>query len=96
METSQKIMSTKSIKKIGAFGIGLCALCCMLPIIGAVLGMGALSIAAFYLEKAGLIVLILAGGLLLIKFIKNRSSRTAPTCDSACNCKTHHSISPLE
>jgi hypothetical protein len=93
MEAIQKKSKNSLFKKLGFSGIGLCALLCALPIIGTVLGIGALTAAAAYFEKIGLAVLVLSGGLLGYWFIKKKRSAEAvvPSCDIHCGCKTEAS-----
>src|SRR5690349_7412689 len=80
-------------KKLGLMGIGLCVLCCSLPIIGTAIGMGALASLAVYFEKIAIAVLIASGGLFTLwYFSKKKASSTCTTsCDintgGACNCK---------
>lgn len=93
METSVK-RPTQLFKKLGFLGIGLCAVCCAIPIIGAVIGIGALSSLAIYFEKAGLVALIASGGLLAIWHLKKQKEKSLckASCDSSpensCGCKT--------
>lgn len=90
MEAIKKNSKTSVFKKLGFTGIGLCALLCSLPILGAVLGVGALTSAAAYFEKIGAIVLILSVGLLGYWLVKKRSVQAiAPSCDVHCGCKTN-------
>jgi hypothetical protein len=78
--------------KLGWLGIGLCGLCCLFPIIGAFVGIGALAGLAFYVEKLGLFVLVLA----LIFFVydywkKRKSGKSCGTSsDINCGCKAEN------
>lgn len=79
-------MNKESIaKNMGLTGIGLCVLCCALPLIGMTVGIGAFTAVAFYMEKIG-IVLIGAG---VIFFLYNRfkNEKQAPSCSTGCGCK---------
>ena len=88
METIKKNSKTPLLKKLGFTGIGLCALMCSLPIVGATLGMGALTAAAAYFEKIGAGILILSVGFPGYWLIKKRSAEAvAPSCDVDCGCK---------
>ena len=89
METTTKSSNSSLFKKLGFTGIGLCALLCSLPIIGAALGLGALTAAAAYFEKIGMAILILSIGALGLWYYKRRKANSvAPTCDIDCGCKT--------
>jgi arginine exporter protein ArgO len=72
-------------KKLGLTGISLCAICCALPIIGASIGVGALTAVAFYLEKIG--ILLIGTGIIFFLYFKFKKERTAPSCSTDCNCK---------
>ena len=82
MEATQTKSKNTLFKKLGLSGIGLCALLCSLPIIGAALGIGALTAAGAYFEKIGFAVLILAIGALSYWFYKKRKPVSAPACDT--------------
>jgi mercuric ion transport protein len=73
----------KLAKTLGFLGIGLCALCCALPIIGIVAGASILSTLALYAEKIA-VVLVLSAAAFGIWFYRKRQ---APTCDIDCDCK---------
>lgn len=67
-------------------GIGLCGLCCVLPLIGVALGIGGLSVVAFYLEKISLGILVI--GLLLLLFWQIQKRWKKP-CQPNCSCQKH-------
>jgi hypothetical protein len=72
--------------KFGFVSIGLCALCCALPIIGMSAGVGALTVLSKYFEWAGFAALVLSIGAFGYYFIRRKSA--APSCDIDCDCKT--------
>ncbi|MFN6946395.1 MAG: hypothetical protein ACK4ND_15715 [Cytophagaceae bacterium] len=86
METSNK----KWYKKFGWFGIIACGLCCALPIIGTLAGIGALTAFGAYFEKIGIVALGIAGILFALHFYqKNKAKKECSTsCDTNCDCKT--------
>lgn len=61
MEKSETKLKQSSFKKLGWVSIGLCGLCCTLPIIGTFAGISSLTAIAFYMEKIGIVTLALAG-----------------------------------
>jgi hypothetical protein len=71
-------------KKLGFIGIGLCAACCLLPIVALLFGMGALTFISGFLEVAGIIAMVAAVVFFAIYFVR---SRRAPACDVDCECK---------
>jgi hypothetical protein len=81
-------------KKLGLLSIGFCAL----PIIGTVIGAGALSTVAVYLEKAGIAALFASGGLFALWQFNRK--KTTSSCDDSCDnsaenscgCKTENSL----
>lgn len=76
---------SKSVfKKLGFIGVGLCAACCLLPIVGVLFGMGALTFISGFLEMAGIIAVLAAVIFFAIYFLR---SRKAPACDIDCGCK---------
>lgn len=72
-------------KNVGLLGLGLCALCCALPIIGIVGGAGVLATLALYAEKIALILLILSAAAFGIWQYRKRQP---PACAVDCDCKT--------
>jgi hypothetical protein len=77
--------SGRLLKSLGLTGIGLCVLCCALPPIGIVLGIGAFSVAAKYLEWAGVAALAAAA---VASFVFYMRRRKAPSCSVDCECKS--------
>ena len=78
--------SKKVFKSFGLISIGLCALCCALPIIGMTAGVGALTVLSKYFEWAGFAALALGAVAFGYYFIKQK--KVAPSCDLDCDCKT--------
>jgi len=76
----------KLAKNMGLLGIGLCALCCALPIIGIVGGAGILGAIALYAEKIAIILLIISAASLAIWQYRKRQA--PPACAIDCDCKT--------
>ncbi|MFZ6012789.1 MAG: hypothetical protein ACOYXT_20760 [Bacteroidota bacterium] len=87
METASK-KPGKWAKNIGFLGIGLCALCCALPIIGIVGGAGILATVALYAEKIALILLIISAASFALW--QYRKSQAPPACSIDCDCKTEN------
>ncbi len=87
METDSK-KSGKLAKNLGLLGIGLCALCCALPIVGIVGGAGILTTVAFYAERTALVLLIISAALFAIWLYRKRQA--PPTCSIDCDCKTEN------
>lgn len=81
--------SKNIFKRLGFIGIGLCAACCLLPIVGVLFGMGALTFISGFLEVAGIIAMIAAVVFFAIYFIR---SRKAPACDVDCTCKDEKDV----
>jgi hypothetical protein len=69
--------SGKAARLLGFLGIGLCGLCCALPIIGMVGVAGLLSAIAMHAEQIGLVILIGSIAAFAITFYQKRKS---PTC----------------
>lgn len=78
----------RTAKRLGFLGIGLCGLCCALPIIGIVGGASLLSVIAVYAEKIAIVLLIASMAAFAIYFYRKRS---ASACDINCVCKSEHS-----
>jgi len=78
-------------KNMGLLGIGLCALCCALPIIGIVGGTGFLAVLSLYAEKIAVMLLIISGG--LFAFWQYKKRQTPPACSVDCSCKDEHTES---
>ena len=73
--------SVKNFKKVGMVGIGLCALCCALPILGVMMGVGSLTLLSRYFEWAGIGALVIALGSLGWAYYQRKK---APSCDLDC------------
>jgi hypothetical protein len=83
MQTNQKNRPALWFTKLGFAGIGLCALCCALPIVGTLAGISAFSLLAVYLEKIGLALLIASVGLLALAMLRKRARSTqSASCTS--------------
>jgi hypothetical protein len=87
METIRK-KSRRTAKVLAFLGVGLCALCCTLPVIGVAAGTGILSMIAVCAEDIALLLLIVAVAILSIALLKKKPIRT---CDINCDCKTQKS-----
>jgi len=90
MEKQGFEVKAPNYKKLGWVSIGLCGLCCALPIVGAIAGMSSLTVIAVYLEKIGIIALGAAGILFIYSFYQKRNQAKSCTdsCDVNCDCKT--------
>lgn len=84
METASK-KPGKWAKNVGLLGIGLCALCCALPIIGIIGGAGILATVALYAEKIAIVLLIISAASFAIWQYKKRQA--PPACSIDCDCK---------
>ena len=84
METATK-KPGKLAKNVGLLGIGLCALCCALPIIGIVGGAGILATIALYAEKIAIVLLIISAASFAIWQYKKKQA--PPACSIDCDCK---------
>ncbi|MDF3076887.1 MAG: hypothetical protein K0S09_776 [Sphingobacteriaceae bacterium] len=73
------------VKKIGLTGIGLCVLCCSLPLLGMSIGIAAFTAVAFYLEKIGII--LIGAAVILFFYSRLKKSETSPSCSADCSCK---------
>lgn len=82
--------SNSLAKKLGWSGIVLCGLCCMLPVIGAAIGMASLTALSFYLEKIGILALGFAAFFFWYAWYRKRKKAATCTasCDTDCACKT--------
>src|SRR5688572_12833349 len=85
--------SKKLFKNLGFIGVGLCAACCLLPIVGVMFGMGALTFLAGFLEWAGIIATVAAVVFFGIYYFR---SRKAPTCDVDCACKDEKQVQSIK
>lgn len=75
----------KSAKSIGLLGIGLCAICCALPVLGIIGGAGILATVALYAEKIALVLLIIS--VASFGIWQYRKSQAPPACSIDCDCK---------
>lgn len=85
---NSKIKFRNWLKKTAWASGGLCVLCCLLPLIGLLLGIGGLGVAAFYLEKVAFGVLAISIVALLFWQIPKHSKKACPT---DCGCKADSS-----
>ena len=85
--------SKKLFKSLGFIGIGLCAACCLLPIVAVLFGMGALTFLTGFLEWAGIISMVAAVIFFAIYFVRIRK---APACDVDCACKDEKQINTIK
>lgn len=87
METASKKPGAWA-RKMDLLGIGLCALCCALPVIGIVGGTGLLAVLSLYAEKIALVLLIISAGLFV--YWHYRKKQAPPACAVDCSCKEEH------
>lgn len=94
METTKK----NWYKRLGFTGIALCGLCCALPIIGTAIGMASLTALSFYLEKIGILALVIAAFLFWLAWYKKRKKEKAcaTSCNTNCACKTESATQDKE
>jgi mercuric ion transport protein len=92
METTSKEPG-KMAKSMGLIGLGLCALCCALPIIGIVGGAGILATISLYAEKIALVLLIISAASFGIWFYRKRQS---PACSVDCECKPEQLVKEVD
>jgi len=76
--------SDKAAKIMALLGLGLCALCCTLPIIGIIGGAGVLATIGLYTERVAIFFLIISAGLFAFWFYRRRKSQTSCAVDCAC------------
>lgn len=84
MTNQCKNNNTKIFKNFTITGFFLCASCCSLPIIGTLFGITSLSIIGYYLEKIGIIFIILGMITFIIKILNKKNN----SCDINCSCKS--------
>lgn len=77
-------MKSNGYKKVGWLGISLCAICCALPLIGAIAGIGSITVIALYLEKIGMVVIGIAG--IIFLYSKFKPVNNSKSCDVNCDC----------
>lgn len=91
-QLDQKETKKKSItsKMLGWAGVGLCGLCCALPIIGGIAGIAFLTAIAVYLEMIGILALGLAGIFFWKAYYDKRKAANScdTSCDMDCGCST--------
>jgi hypothetical protein len=85
MNTCKKSVQKQPFTHLSLAGLGLCALCCALPVLGAVMSVGSLSVLAFYLEKVGIGLILLGVLLSFVFYLRNR--KKAVECGPMCNCQ---------
>lgn len=90
MKMEKLLIKTSWSKRLSWAGIGLCGLCCALPIIGGLAGIGSLAAFAFYLEKIGIFVLGLGVVIFLYSHYRKKQQLEvcSPTCETNCRCKS--------
>ena len=76
----------KISKKLGFTGLGLCVLCCALPLIGFSVGVASLTAIAFYIEKVGILLIGLA---VILFFYYRNQNKKENSCSVDCTCKEH-------
>ncbi|HWA33797.1 MAG TPA: hypothetical protein VG737_06690 [Cyclobacteriaceae bacterium] len=81
--TNKKLGLTANV--IGFLGIGLCALCCAIPIFGILGGAGLLAGLAVYTEKIALVLLVASVAAFGLAVYRRKKARA---CDLDCECKT--------
>lgn len=85
-------METKNqhgFKKMGLIGILACGFCCVLPILGAVAGIGALTALGVYLEKIAIVILGIAGIMFVLHLHRKKKleKECTTSCETDCDCK---------
>ena len=80
------------LKKLGWVGIGLCGLCCALPLVGGVMALSSLTAIAYYLEKISILVIGLIGIAFFYAIFKKKqtSKIRSCSCDTNCKCKNEN------
>lgn len=91
METTSKEPG-RMAKGIGLIGLGLCALCCALPIVGIVGWAGILATISLYAEKIALVLLIASAASFGIWLYRKKQ---APACSVDCECKPEQQVKSL-
>lgn len=92
METASKKPGVWA-KKMGLLGIGLCSLCCALPVIRIVGGTGILAVLSLYAENIALVLLIISVGLFVYWHYRKKQAPRA--CAVDCSCKEEHAESTV-
>lgn len=78
---------------MGLIGLGLCALCCALPIVGIIGGAGILATISLYAEKIALVLLIISAASFGIWLYKKKQ---APACSVDCDCKPEQAVKTVD
>jgi hypothetical protein len=76
--------SKKRLTRMGLVTIGLCGLCCLIPILATMFGLGAIAFLSAYVEWIGIVTMIVAASVLGFYYFRKRQ---APACDIECACK---------
>lgn len=79
--------SKKVTKVLGLAGLSLCGLCCILPPVALLLGLGAVGTMTVYLERGAILILALFAVALLVYFLQKRR---ASSCRADCDCKDNN------
>jgi hypothetical protein len=84
--------SERKRRFLGIIGLSACALCCLLPIIGAGIGLTGIISFAGKLEKFAIVLLGLTAVLYGIHFIKKYKNRRSCSIDCSCNPENQKKI----
>lgn len=84
MQDSTKKKTAKS-RLLAWLGIGLCGLCCSLPIIGALAGIIFFTAIAAYLEMIAILALGMAGVFFAVAYFQKKKKSSQSTCDTSCD-----------
>jgi hypothetical protein len=85
--------SKKLFKHLGFIGVGLCAACCLFPIVSVLFAMGAFTFLTRFLEWAGIAAMVAAAVFFGIYFFKNKKFQA---CDVECTCKDENEVKSLK
>ena len=92
-------MKNSKNKLLGILGISACALCCTLPIVGALFGFTALVSMGVWLEKVAMLFLGLGAAAFIIPYVikRGRSRNTSSSCATTgkATCTTDCSCNPV-
>lgn len=90
-----KVKNRNWDETMGWIGITACIICCTLPVIGAIVGIGALTAGANF-EKTAISIFGVSGILFALHFYKKKKNQKSysATCDRACNCREKHATEP--
>jgi len=81
---NSKINSENAAKKIGILGMGLCVVCCAIPVLGLAGGGAGLAMLSLYAEKIALALFIISLSLFGFWYYRKRQ---APACSIDCASK---------